>query len=110
MGIKRDRAPGLWALHSLYIVVGDTLYIGEMRGFWGEYIINGINISNMIYKMRGDFHFPGIFVAFYLWSGLKYIKYEIFMVIFGVFWGCKVYILEYIRGWRPILINNPSIV
>ena len=29
-----------------------------------KYGANWGNISNMIYKMRGDFHFPGIFVAF----------------------------------------------
>lgn len=67
MGTKRERAPGLWGIDTLYIV--HSLYIVECAGF-GVNISNMVyfytNISNMIYKMRGSFHFPGIFVAFCL--------------------------------------------
>ena len=46
MGTKRERAPGLWDVDTLYIV--HSLYIVECAGFWGKYIIFGINISDMI--------------------------------------------------------------
>ena len=40
--------------------------LAEMGLKQGKYIKYEMIISNMIYKMRGDFHFPGIFVAFRL--------------------------------------------
>ena len=55
--------------------------------------------------MRGDFHFPGIFVAFCLRSGLKYIIYGILMPENEV----KVYILEHKMGVEDCFVTGFSI-